>query len=122
MGIKLIGDQEDLVYEHRGAKIHYRRLPAHVRAQIVKRHTKRGMIDWYGSSLAFLEYCITNWSDVESANGSGEPAKFTAELVRYLPDVIQDDILELIGETAEKLEGEAKDLGPTSDSSPKTTD
>jgi hypothetical protein len=122
MGLRLIKTDEKLVYDGEGFKIYYRRLPNHVRAGIVKRHTKRGIVDFYGASVAQLEYCVTGWENVyeEEADGKRKDIGFDQEKIRYIPDDVQADLLELIGAAVETLDKDAENLEATSDNNTKT--
>lgn len=124
MGLRLIKTDEKLTYDGEGFKIFYRRLPNHVRAAIVKRFTKRGIVDFYGASVAQLEHCITGWEGVfeEDSEGHRTDISFDSEKIRYIPDDVQADLLELIGAAVETLDRDAENLETTSDNSTKTKD
>ena len=122
MGLRLIKTDERLVHNGEGFKMFYRRLPNHVRAGIVKRYTKRGIVDFYGASVAQLEYCVTGWEGVyeENADGTRVNIPFDQEKIRYIPDDVQADLLELIGAAVETLDKDAENLEVTSDNNSKT--
>jgi len=94
MAIRLIQDDERLVYEVEGSRIFYRRLSSLRRARIIRKHTKRGKTDWSAVTQEMLEEIITGWEGVEGPDG---PVEFSRDLVTRLPDDVVTDILELSG-------------------------
>ena len=122
MSLRLITDQERLRYDGEGYWIEYRRLPAHIRANIVRTCTKRGTLDFYAASIKFLEYCVLDWNGVTTVDDSGKEVRvdYDKDLVRYLPDEVQNDLIERIGQDAERLQEAIENLGTTPDSKAKT--
>ena len=118
MSIRIISDSEVLTKVIDGATFYYRRVPAHVRARIIDQNTNKrtGNVNWGSASLAILEYSITGWDSV--VDDVGKPVGFKRELVGYLPDAVQNELVELLGANAEpKLEGELKNSPSTPSSS-----
>lgn len=110
MGLRLIDEEELLTYEGPGFKIFYRRLPNKLRAQIVDRHTKRGgTTNFTQASIDYLKYCVKGWEGVYiEKKGVREDIAFEPSKVELLPDLVQADLVDLIGANADE---EAEDLG-----------
>ena len=94
MPIQLIQGEEKITYEAEGSKIFYRRVSTLRRAAIIKKHTKRGKVDWAGVTKDLLKEAITGWETVQSA---GRNIPFDPELIMALPEDTLTDILELSG-------------------------
>ena len=97
MPIKLIADKEEFSYTFGDATIYYRRVPGHVRANILQKNKKRGETDFMGYALDVLKYAITGWEGVEGETG---PVAFKPDLVPYLPDSVRIDLTDLLDEAA----------------------
>ena len=122
MAVRLISDSEKLFIDIEGARFYYRRMPAHVRAGIESRFTnnRTGKTDWTKASVALLDYCLLNWQDV--VDTAGNSVAFTKELIKFIPDTVQADIIAAVGENTDQVETEAKNLSSTQDSSSEITD
>jgi len=94
MAIQLVQSEEKLIYKDGESEIYYRRISTLKRAAIVKRHTKRGKVDWGAVTQEILEYVITGWNKVQRV---GVDIVFDTELVTALPEDTLTDILELSG-------------------------
>jgi len=94
MPIQILRDEERLVYENAGSKIFYRRVSTYRRGLIMKRHTKRGQVDFIAVTKELMEYVITGWDGVER---NGKPIPFDPELIPNLPEDDTQTILELSG-------------------------
>ena len=94
MPIQILRDEERLVYENAGSKIFYRRVSTYRRGLIMKRHTKRGQVDYIAVTRELMEYAILGWEGVER-NGKAVP--FDPELIPNLPEEDSQAILELCG-------------------------
>ena len=121
MTIRIIKNDEVLEHSTHGATFKYRRIPAHVRAKIVRDNTAKrsGNVDWGKASLAMLNYALTGegcgWEGV--VDGTGKDVPLTQETISYLPDVVQSELMELLGENAE-LESELKNSKASQPSKP----
>ena len=124
-GITLVKESERLVYEGDGFKIFYRRVPSHVRGEIVRRCSPRrgGDPDWAKVSNQFLAYAILDWQGVnEEEEGKMIPAIYDSSKVGYLPDEIQVDLMEKLGANIDKLESDSKNSEAMPASKTKTKD
>ena len=109
MAIELVKKEEKLTYESCGSTIFYRRISTLKRGAIIRRHTKRGRVDWAAVTASLLQYIVTGWKNVRSA---GAEVPYEPELVNALPEEISSELLDLAGgaegageddeETAEK--------------------
>ena len=104
MAIQLIRKEEKLIYKAEGSEIFYRRVSTLRRAAIIKKHTKRGKVNWGAVTADLLKEAITGWATVQQA---GIDIPFGPELITALPEETLTDILELIGvaspETTEEV-------------------
>lgn len=94
MAIRLVKNDEKLIYESEGSKILYRRISLLRRNHIVKQHTRRGLTDWGAATVSFLKEVVIGW---ENVCDGGKPVAFGPELVAGLPGDVVTDILELSG-------------------------
>ena len=92
-GIRLIEDKERLTYKVDGSEIYYRRVPADVRARIIRANTVRGTVNWEGVSSDMLDYAVTGWDNVRDL--AGNPTSFSSNLIGTLPERCRVDIVEL---------------------------
>ena len=111
-GINLVRESERLVFEGSGFKIFYRRIPSHVRTDIVRRCTPRrgGDPDWGKISLQFLQYAVLDWEGVHDTNDAGDriTVPYDRDRVGFLPDEVQIELIEKLGENSERLEDDLK--------------
>jgi len=115
-GVVIIREAERLNKDIDGATFYYKRVPAHIRNRMMTSCTsKRGSTDWgrYGQML--MEYALLGWENVIEQTGAAVP--FTKDIIGYLPDRIQGELIELLGENTEQMEGELKNSPPTLSSS-----
>lgn len=108
MAITIIRETEKLTLEKAGSKFFYRRIPGHIRADILQRHTPRrgGDPNWERVLSDMLEYSILGWEGV--ADETGNTIDFDKELIGYIPQEIQVDLMDAMGagkvqQLAEKL-------------------
>lgn len=94
MPIQILKEEERHTYELDGSKIQYRRMSTLKRGQVVRRHTRRGKVDWDAVTREMLQYVITGWENVQSG---GQSVPYSPELVTQLPDEVTNEILELSG-------------------------
>ena len=125
MGLRLISDDERLVYEGDGFEIFYRRIPSGTRGRIINKHTKRGgETNWAKATEEMLEHCITGWAGVYTTDADGirtdEP--FSSDKIRMIPDDVQIKLVDLVGANADAEDVEAGNLSTISSSSTITTD
>ena len=111
-GIRIVKETERLVFEGDGFKIFYRRMPAPIRADIIRRNTPRrgGDPDYAKASISMLRYCILGWEGVYDFNESGEreEVEFSKDLIGMLPDSVQADLIDLFGGTNPEMESDIK--------------
>lgn len=103
MAIQIVQDEEKLTYEAEGSKIFYRRISTLKRGVIVKKHTKRGKVNWNPVTKDILEYVVTGWANVQKA---GKDIAFDKGIIMCLPEDTLTDILELSGGANPDMEGD----------------
>jgi len=115
-GIKLVKESERLVLDGDGFKIFYRRVPSPVRGDITRRATPRrgGDPDWTKVSRQMLTYAILDWEGVFDDDNQAVP--YSPELAENLPEEIQVELLEKVGQNIDRVQAESKNSGTTSDS------
>jgi hypothetical protein len=122
MPVVIIREAERLSKEIDGATFYYKRVPAHIRNRMMASCTSRrsGNVDWgrYGQML--MDYALLGWDNVIDQSKAEIP--FSKEIIGYLPDRIQGELIELFGENTEQLEGELKNSPTTPSSSTSITD
>ena len=98
MAIRIIKEVETLTATIEGAKFTYRRLPANRRARITEAHTSKrsGVVNWSDAALAYLEYSLIDWEGV--VDEKGNPIPFDKTIIPYLPDTVQGDLVDRLGE------------------------
>jgi hypothetical protein len=89
--IRLIAEDERQCCEVSGAKIWYRRVPAHVMQRQEALHTRRGVVEQRAVLEAVLVYAVLDWSGVEDA--AGQPVPFQRELIKWLPESAKAEIV-----------------------------
>lgn len=96
MAITIIRETEKLKLEKGGSTFYYRRVPQHVRADILQRHTPRrgGDPNWEKVLLDMLEHALLGWDNVLDENG--QPIEFSKDLIGYIPQDVQVDLMEAI--------------------------
>jgi len=102
MTVKLISDDERLVLHSHGAKFYYRRIRPVERQNIIKKHTKRGEVDWGAASMEMLRLCVKGWEGVGDENGE---IPYRPELLEDLPEEILVEIMEATGAAEGEVEG-----------------
>ena len=94
MPIKLIKDEERLVYEAEGTKIFYRRISDVKKAANVRRYTKKGKTDWGAVTSDLLRQIVLGWENMKDGDMD---VPFDPELVTRLPGDVVEDLLNLSG-------------------------
>jgi hypothetical protein len=94
MPLELISDTEELVFRIDDAEIYYRRIPPEIRAAIVKKHTKRGEVNWIEAALEMCTRFVTGWKNV---GFQGKNVAYKIDLIRRLPDSVLSDLMEAMG-------------------------
>ena len=94
MPIRLIKDEERLVYEAEGTKIFYRRISDVKKAANVKRYTKKGKTDWGAVTSDLLRQIVLGWENMKDGDMD---VPFDPELVTRLPGDVVEDLLNLSG-------------------------
>ena len=121
-GVVIIREAERLNKDIDGATFYYKRVPAHIRNRMMTSCTSRrsGNVDWgrYGQML--MEHALLEWENVIDQTGAAIP--FSKEIIGYLPDRIQGELIDLLGENTDQMEGALKNLPPTQSSKPSITD
>ena len=117
MAIRIIAEDEKLAVTIQGATFTYRRMPAHVRAKIVDDYTAKrsGNVNWGKASLAMMRHALVAWEGV--IDGAGNSVPLTAETISYLPDTVQSELMELLGDNAD-LDGDIKNSESSQPSKP----
>lgn len=124
MGLRLITEEELLTFDGPGFKVHYRRLPNKRRAQIIDRNTKRGGVtNFTQATIEMLEYSVKGWEGVyeRGEDGKRKDIPFEPSKISMIPDLVQSDLVEVIGENADR---EGDDLGnlPNTSGNKETTE
>jgi hypothetical protein len=122
MAVRIINDNERLHIDIEGARFFFRRLPAHVRASIIEQYTDKrsGVQDWVKISIAYLQHCLYGWERV--IDGHGEALPFSTEIIKYLPDTVQSELVEIVGKNTDQLDDEVKNSSITPSSNLETMD
>lgn len=100
--LNLIDTAERLKYTGDGFTIMFRRIPAGVRARIIRENTQRGVPDMGAATQALLRWCIVDWDGVLL---NGEKVDCTPERVDLIPDAVGAEVLERANSTV-RLEDE----------------
>lgn len=104
-GIRKISEAENLKLgdmDVDGYCIHYRRIPNHIRGDIINKHTtiaKRGgeHTNVTAASLEMLEWIVLGWNPGSVIDDADNHVEFAVGEIRWLPDEIQTDILDAAG-------------------------
>jgi len=117
MPVVIIEENEQLKKVIDGATFYYKRVPGHVRNRLMTRYANKrtGTVNWGAYGEALMEAGLTGWSDVVDKAGAQIP--FSKEAVPYLPDRVQGDLIDLLGENIEKQEDDIKNSPATPSSS-----
>ncbi len=119
MGLRLIKEDERLPSKlDDECTIYYRRIPNRKRAAIVEKHTKRGATNWVAATNEILEYSILSWEGayVIDEDDKRRDVPYSTEQVRMIPDKVQADLMDEVGENTDEGGQEAKNSGTTSGS------
>ena len=124
MGLRLIDEDEALTHEGDGFKIFYRRLPNKRRANIVDACTNRaGTTNFTKASTQMLEYSVQGWEGVYVfENGKRKDIPFEKSKIDLIPDAVQAEMVELIGENADREDENLGNSPSTSGNSSTTKD
>ena len=129
-GIRIVTESERLVhgdFKADGYEIYFRRIPAHVRNSITKKFTKvvkRGIevTDWGSASLEMLQYSILGWRGVYKVEGEKNiEVDFADDMIQWIPDDIQTEVLEKSGANITKDGVISKNLPITRGNKSETT-
>lgn len=104
-GIRIISDKERFTLgdmDVNGYVFIYRRIPNHIRGDIINKHTvidKRGRThtDAASASMEMLEYVLLDWESGSVIGDDDNPIPFDTSVIRWLPDEIGADILDAAG-------------------------
>lgn len=119
MAIKLIGkDEKELCAEIDGTEFFYKRLHGSKRKYLIKKHTKRGNVDWMGVIYDGIRECVTRTNNLEDADG--KTVQWEPDYAEGLPDNAVEELGDLIGANKESGADAAKNLPNTSGSSTTT--
>jgi len=94
MPIQIVKDTERLTYKNGGSTIYYRRIPSVKRSFIIKKNTKRGFPDWPAITKEIMDYIVLGWDTVQDG---GKDLPYDPELIPYLPEDVNLDLLDLSG-------------------------
>jgi len=108
MPVVIIEESESLKKIIDGATFYYKRVPGHTRNRLMTKYTNRrtGAINWGSYGLELMEDGLTGWKDVITK--AGEQVPFSRDIIPNLPDRVQGELIELLGENVEKQEGDIK--------------
>jgi len=95
MPIKLIKEDERLIFEFEGAELIYRRIPQNLQRQWVKECTNRktGFVDWARIGQKAMQYAVLSWGGVEDDNGEVE---FNKDLLDCLPGAMINEFTDVL--------------------------
>ena len=93
MAVQLIRNEERLKYNYQGSTFYYRRLSGTVRARLLNKHTKNGVLDAGNYVLSVLTWCIIGWDNVD-----GSEVAFDPDLIPHLPDEATERLSDLVSE------------------------
>lgn len=104
-GIRIISEKERFTLgdmDVKGYEFYYRRIPNHIRGDIINKHTimdKRGRsaTNAAAASMEMLEYVLLGWADGSVIGDDDNPVPFDIDVIRWLPDEIGADILDAAG-------------------------
>lgn len=122
-GLNLVNPDERLVFIGDGFKLFYRRIGNARRGTIYEKNKKPGRdVDFTKATIQMLEHCITGWDGVYTVgeNGVRTAVPFDSSKIDLIPDEVQAQLVELIGENADAGEVEAGN-SPTISASNATT-
>lgn len=124
MAVVIIKTDERLSIEIQEATFYYRRIPGHVRSDIVEKYTnnRTGKVDWGKASIAMLQYSILGWKNIIEPNGN--EIVFDSEMIKFLPDEVTGELVEAMGANVSiaALDVEVKNSLDTPSSSSLTKD
>jgi len=108
MGIRIIKEEERLSFEKDGSTFYYRRIPAHVRQDILQRHMPRrgGEPNWEKVLSDMLSWALKGWDNI--LDDQGQQVEFSTEMINYLPQEVQVDLLDKLGANVHQLQGQIK--------------
>lgn len=118
----IIEDQEKLKKVIEGAVFYYKRIPGHVRSRLLTLCTSKrsGNIDYGKHGQLLIAEGIIGWEEGSVIDRTGNPIPFSKEILPYLPDVLQGQLIDLFGENIEQEDEEIKNLQPTPSSNSST--
>jgi len=102
MAIKLINENEKLVYEYEESKIFYRRITLAEAQNLEKRCVDRkNRRDNEKAVKLRLEHCVLGWEGVKGDDDNDLP--FKKEYLEFLPGDIQLDLIKLTDSASGEL-------------------
>lgn len=122
-GLRIIKDDERLVFEGDEYKIFYRRITNSRRGRILEKHRKRGKDpDLSKATDEMMEWCVTGWTGFYyiDENQQRVDVPFDPTLVKAIPDEVLAELVDLCGANADAGQVEAGNLPSTSSSSTRT--
>ena len=105
MAIQIVKEDEHNKYKVDGSVIYYTRISTAKRGAIIRRHTKRGKVNWVEVTNELVKNVILGWEDVQD---QGQNVAFDKDLALLLPDEVLSDILELSGANIQAEESAEK--------------
>jgi len=105
MAIQIVKDNERNEYKVDGSTIYYTRISTAKRGAIIRKHTKRGKVNWVEVTNELVQTVIVGWDGVQD---SGKDIAFDKDMALLLPDEILSDILELSGANIQTQEESAE--------------
>ncbi len=94
MPVKLINQNERLKLEIDGSTFYYRRLKSIERNNIIKKHTRRGEVDFAAAAIEMISTCLLDWDNVYDGD---KKVKFDKNLVDSFPEEVLIEIQKAIG-------------------------
>ncbi len=94
MPVRLINPKERLKLQIDGSVFYYRRLRSIERNNIIKKHTRRGEVDFTAAALEMIQMCLLDWDNVFDGE---KKVKFDKSLVENFPEEVLIEIQKAIG-------------------------
>ena len=95
MPVRIIKDDEKLVYRCGDTTFYYKRIKSESASAIRRRHTNRGIIDHAKVGMEILSKYLVGWENVQDWDGG--KITFDVNLIPELPDEVLAELIGAIG-------------------------
>ena len=100
--MRLIRENERLVYRHGEVVIYYKRVPSHIREDRYTKSLERGQLNGAKYAYQLILYAIVDWAGIEDEDG--QPLAYSPSLVRYLPEEINSGLIDAINTSSPEVD------------------